>query len=653
MCGITGFLARRVSNNQHSILRVMTDQIYHRGPDAVGYWHDMSHGVALGHRRLAIVDLTHTGAQPMVSESGRYILIFNGEIYNHAELRSELNYAWKGNSDTESILAGFDIWGIEKTLKRCVGMFALCVWDKQTRALTLARDRFGEKPLYYGWMGSGKNSVFLFGSDLRALRMHPTFHEEISSSALSSFLQNMAVTGTQSIYKGIQKVSPGTMITVSLHEPNPISKKYWSLEQVAIDAICNPFSGTEQDAVDGLENILKKTVHQQMLADVPLGAFLSGGVDSSTIVALMQSLSETPVQTFCIGFEEDTYSEAKYASAVAKHLGTAHTELIVTPQQALDVIPLLPSVYDEPFADSSQIPTFLLSKITKQHVTVALSGDGGDELFSGYNRYQIAARYWPYLSRVPRPLRYIISSALHSFSPSALDRLSAHLSISNNWIGIGEKLHKAASVLTSASTDELYRGLVAAGWRFPNQIMRHHFEPVSLVNVSELKRFTDIQKMMIMDGLNYLPDDILTKVDRAAMGVSLEVRVPFLDHRVVDFAWSLPSDLKLRPTGSGSITKWALREVLYRHVPKHLIDRPKAGFGVPLEIWLRGPLRDWAEDLLSLKRLNDDGYFYADPIRKMWNEHLSGRRNHQHPLWCVLMFNSWLDGQYRSVARQI
>lgn len=649
MCGLTGYLAWQASADQQAnAIKHMTDQIAHRGPDSAGYWQDIAAGLAFGHRRLAIVDLSPAGAQPMVSVSGRYVLAFNGEIYNHMCFRADLSladFAWRGHSDTETMLAGFDAWGIERTVQKCIGMFAFAVWDRQTQTLTLGRDRLGEKPLYYGWQGRGSKAVFLFGSEIKALRAHPAFDAAVSPRALASYLQNMAVAGSQSIYEGIHKVAPGTLLTVSPANPVPVIQRYWSLVDIAVQGGLQPFSGSAIDAVDALELLLKDAVAQQISADVPLGAFLSGGVDSSTIVALMQAQSARAVKTFSIGFAEDAYNEAEYARAVAKHLGTEHTDLYVTPQQALDVIPQLPSLYDEPFADSSQIPTFLVSQMTRQHVTVALSGDAGDELFAGYNRYQLTASLWPKLSRIPKSLRQAAGWGITRFSPATLNRWASHLPASRRWVGVGDKLHKGASVMAADSTDALYSGMVATGWADPVQILREPIPYSSPLYMPELAGLTDVQRMMALDGLNYLPDDILTKVDRAAMGVSLETRVPFLDHRVVEFAWRLPMAYKLRYEKNGWISKWALRQVLYRYVPKALIERPKAGFGVPLEHWLRGPLRDWAEDLLSQERLTRDGYLNPAPVRKKWAEHLSGQRNHQHALWCVLMFQAWLDQQ--------
>ncbi len=647
MCGLTGFL--RVIGGvdgalAQDVLHQMANALVHRGPDNDGYWVDPEAGIGLAHRRLAIVDLSPAGAQPMVSSSGRYVLAFNGEIYNHQLLRQPLEREgkvvslWRGNSDTETLLAGFDTWGVENTLQRVIGMFAIALWDRELRTLTLARDRLGEKPLYYGWQGQCGEAAFLFGSELSALRRHPMFVADINRNALGLYMRHNCIGGANSIYTGIHKLLPGHILTVSSAAPEPVVRAWWSGAAVAAHGVTHPFAGTPDEAVSALEALLLDAVGQQMMADVPLGAFLSGGIDSSTVVALMQAQSARPVRTFSIGFHEEGYNEAEHAKAIAKHLGTDHTELYVTPEQALAVIPKLSSLYSEPFADSSQIPTFLVSQLARQHVTVSLSGDAGDELFCGYNRYQMTAGLWGKVSCLPHPLRQLAASAVTALPPGVWDKLGGLLPMSR----VGDKLHKGAALLGSRSVADLYRGMVSH-WSDPASVVIGATEPATVLTSlpPALQGLGDVERMMSLDMLSYLPDDILVKVDRAAMGVSLETRVPFLDHRVVEFAWSLPLAYKLR----GGVTKWPLRQVLYRYVPHELIERPKMGFGVPIDSWLRGPLREWAETLLAEPRLRTEGYFDPAPIRQKWAEHLSGKRNWQYHLWDVLMFQSWLETQ--------
>lgn len=658
MCGLAGFLGGQWSGDSVSqCLKAMTDAIVRRGPDAEGQWMDMEGAIGLGHRRLSIVDLSAAGAQPMFSASGRYVIAFNGEIYNHMDLREDMQAqggapAWRGHSDTETLLAGFDAWGIRATVERAIGMFAFAVWDRQSRTLTLARDRMGEKPMYYGWQGMGNVGVFLFGSELKALRAHPAFGAQIDRGALCLFMRHNNVGGAHSIYQGIQKLLPGSLLTVSLAAPTPVVQTYWSNVEAAQRGVAHRFEGSATEAVNALETLLKDAIRRQMMADVPLGAFLSGGIDSSTVVALMQTQTSRPVKTFSIGFHEAGYNEAKHAKAVASHLGTDHTEMYVTSDEALAVIPKLAGLYCEPFADSSQIPTFLVSQLARRHVTVSLSGDAGDELFCGYNRYVLTASLWKKLSAVPLPLRRGLARVLTSLSPDRLNRLAAGTLLSSRWSNVGDKLHKGAGVMTAGSAAELYRGMVSH-WPNPNDVVLDGSEPATILNssMSALEGLSEVERMMALDLQTYLPDDILTKVDRAAMGVSLETRVPFLDHRVVEFAWHLPMQCKLRYEDKRYTTKWALRQVLFRHVPKALIERPKMGFGVPIDGWLRGPLRAWAEHLLSESRLKREGFFNAAAIRQKWSEHLSGQRNWQHQLWCVLMFQGWLEENTKPVAQ--
>ncbi len=642
MCGIAGLLSHKIVDLDYlvNIAGIMP----HRGPDDSGIWHDQDKGIGLAHRRLAVLDLSPAGHQPMHSASGRYVITFNGEIYNHNKLRAELeknNLAptWCGHSDTETLLAAIEAWGIEPTLQCCIGMFAIALWDRFTQTLTLVRDRLGEKPLYFGWQGDN----FLFGSELKALKTHPAFKADINRDALCLYLRHHYISAPYSIYQGIHKLLPGTWLQVSRTQREPHIQTYWSGIEISRQGKAQPFTGSPNDAVNALEVLLKDAIGQQMMADVPLGAFLSGGIDSSTVLSLMQAQSSQPIKTFSIGFYEELYNEAAHAKEVAKHLGTDHTELYVTPDECMQVIPRLPTLYDEPFSDSSQIPTFLVSQLARQHVTVSLSGDAGDELFAGYNRYQITADKWEKLSRIPRPIRQWAAKAITSVSPASWNRIASNLKsvipAFKRWASIGEKLHKGAGVMTSHSETDLYLGMVS-GWQHPTGVIIGGIKSPTFLNgnLLDLSHLNTVERMMVLDLLTYLPDDILCKVDRAAMGVSLETRVPFLDHRVVEFAWRLPLEYKLRE----GQTKWALRQILYRYVPKELIERPKMGFGVPIDSWLRGSLRDWAENLLDESRLRQEGYFNPEPIRQKWKEHLSGERNWQYHLWDVLMFQAWL-----------
>jgi asparagine synthase (glutamine-hydrolysing) len=652
MCGITGFIGfgrSERSENLESLARGMVAALRHRGPDDAGAWVDPESGVGLGHSRLAIVDLSPQGRQPMFSRCGRFVVVFNGEIYNHHEIRRELEQrrrgvTWRGHSDTEVMLAAFDAWGVEAALKRFVGMFAFALWDRSEQVLYLGRDRMGEKPLYYGWQGES----FLFGSELKALRRHRDWRGELNRDALALYLRLSYVPAPYTIYSGIRALEPGCLLTLQLREgaaaelaaPQP----YWSPREVAENGVRDPFTGGDEEAVDRLDALLRQAIGKQMLADVPLGAFLSGGVDSSTIVALMQAQSNRPVRTFTIGFDAAAYDEASYAREGARHLGTDHTELYVTSRDALDVIPRLPTLYDEPFGDVSQIPTFLVSQLTRNHVTVSLSGDGGDELFGGYNRYFWAPGIWDRIGSLPKQARVLAARLIKSRSARSWDALfesfapilPGRLKQRNP----GSKLHKLAGILDAATPFDLYLRLVSQ-WRDPGDLVLGGLEPGTVL--SERGRHPQLQDfsqlMMYLDAVSYLPGDILVKVDRASMGVSLESRTPFLDHRIFEYAWRLPMSMKIR----GGEGKWILRQVLYRYVPKALIERPKAGFAVPLESWLRGPLREWGEELLDEKRLIREGILNPAPIRKKWLEHLSGREDWQHYLWNVLMFQAWLQ----------
>ncbi|OWW18564.1 asparagine synthase (glutamine-hydrolyzing) [Noviherbaspirillum denitrificans] len=653
MCGIAGFLSGVPLHSEGegiAFVKRMSAAIQHRGPDDSGWWQDGVHPLFLGHRRLSIVDLSPAGHQPMHSSSGRYVIVFNGEIYNHLSLRERMESEgrapdWRGHADTETLLAGFDAWGIQSTVEQAIGMFAFAVWDRQERVLTLCRDRLGEKPLYYGWQRQGRHHAFLFGSELKALRAHPAFEGTINRGALSLLLRYNYVPAPYSIYEGIAKLPPGCLLAMSPDSRETKLTQYWSGTQAAGQGVANPFTDSPEQAVDALENLLKDAVRRQMMADVPLGAFLSGGIDSTTIVALMQSQSSRPVKTFSIGFHEEEFNEAERAKAVARHLGTDHTELYVTADQAMRVIPSLPALYDEPFSDSSQIPTYLVAQLARRHVTVSLSGDAGDELFCGYNRYQVTATLWNKIAAGPLALRKLAASGLTSVSPQTWNSLARSVSglipRSMRFANVGDKLHKGAEVLGSDSVDALYLKL-ASHWHDPAAVVLGGSEPPALLtrDAHTVAGLDSVQRMMLLDMLTYLPDDILVKVDRAAMAVSLETRVPYLDHRVVEFAWSLPQSVKLRD----GQTKWVLRQVLQRHVPEALVSQPKMGFGVPIGAWLRGPLRAWAESLLDESRLRREGFFDPAPIRQMWNEHLAGKPR-QFYLWDVLMFQSWLEHQ--------
>jgi asparagine synthase (glutamine-hydrolysing) len=648
MCGIAGFLNLTGSEADPAVARTMADRIVHRGPDDSGAWSEGP--VALGHRRLAILDLSPAGHQPMHSACGRYVIAFNGEIYNYHIVKKEIDShaslgqlvtPWRGHSDTEVMLAAIARWGFAATLARLAGMFAIALWDRHDRVLYLARDRLGEKPLYYGQIGD----VIVFGSELKALRGHPAWKGDIDRGALSLMMRHNYIPAPYSIYQGIQKLHAGNFLRVTDKGDTKI-EPYWSLPKLVEGSRSSLFKGSDTEAIDELEARLSHTIREQMGADVPLGAFLSGGIDSSTVVALMQAQSNRPVRTFSIGFFEESFNEAQHAKVVANHLGTEHTELYVTAKQAQDVIPRLPTLYDEPFADSSQIPTFLVSQLARQHVTVSLSGDGGDELFGGYNRYFIAGNVWRQMSRVPDAMRDAIACGIRCLSPQTwtkLSRIGMPLIPARYRHGnIGDKLHKLASILGSGGQEVIYHQLLSH-WQEPSSLVHQGYElPTALTDPSRVAKLDNfVERMMLLDSISYLPDDILVKVDRAAMGVSLETRVPLLDHRMVEFAWSLPFDMKVR---SGE-SKWLLRQVLHRHVPKRIMDRPKMGFGVPIDHWLRGPLREWAEDLLDPARMKEEGFLDPTPIQQKWQQHLSASQNWQYLLWDVLMFQAWLRNQ--------
>ena len=631
-------LFRSQINHDRMVARAgaMADALAHRGPDGSGTWADPAAGIALGHRRLAIVDLSPTGHQPMQSRCGRFVLSYNGEVYNHTELRRDLQVAGKefdGTSDTEVIVEGFAAWGVQATVERLIGMFAIAVFDRADGSLQLIRDRLGIKPLYYGTFGQ----LTLFGSTLAALRQHPDWPRSLDRTAVAQFLRVGYVPAPRSIYEGVSKLEPGCILKIEAGGETRLTR-YWDLRALAQSWREAPHDGDDTTLVDELEQLLSDAVGRRMLADVPLGAFLSGGIDSSTVAALMQAQSDRPIRTFSIGFHEHDFDEATHAKAVARHLGTNHTELYVDAERARQLIPDLPCWYDEPFADSSQIPTMLLSELTRRHVTVALSGDGGDELFAGYNRYLATLRYWRPISQVPRSVRNTAGSGVRAVPTAGWDALFRL--VPGKWRPpqAGDKAHKFAKLLQADGPEAFYANTLTH-WQQPEQLVRGAERADWALDDHGLRdAFPDtLDWMQYLDTVTYLPDDILTKVDRASMAYSLEARVPILDHRVVAFAWRIPPERRVR----GGDGKWALRQVLYRHVPREMMERPKMGFGVPIGEWLRGPLRDWAEDLLSHDRLAREGVLEPDLVRTAWKEHLSGTRNWQYPIWNVLMFQAW------------
>jgi asparagine synthase (glutamine-hydrolysing) len=651
MCGFAGFVSKSVQlDAAYPVLERMGKAIRHRGPDDSGIWVDPESGVGLVHQRLSIVDLSAAGRQPMHSASNRFVIAFNGEIYNHLELRAWLanetgqSPAWRGHSDTESLLACIEAFGFEKTLQRSVGMFAMALWDRKLGTLSLARDRLGEKPLYYGWIGN----TLLFASELHAIRAHPQCSPQISRGALSLFMRFGYVPTPYSILEGINKLPPGSWIcfsstSISNGTLSP-AIPYWSLQQVVRKGNEQPFNRGDELAVNTLSDLLTDAIQLQQVADVPLGAFLSGGVDSSLIVSLMQAQSSRPVNTYTIGFEEEEFNEANHAAAVARHLGTQHHEVYLSGADALKVIPKLSHIYDEPFADPSQVPTRLVCEVARGSVTVALSGDAGDELFGGYNRYLMAGRLWSRMSKVPRPLRRSVAGIIGQVSPQSWGSLygAAKGLLPSRWqvSQPSDKIHKLIEMLSVKDRYALYKNLVSQ-WKSPENVVLGGNPPDSLLDASDdfMPTLGFEEWMMLMDAQTYLPDDILLKMDRAAMSVSLETRVPLLDHRVVEFAAHLPLDMKIRNDQG----KWILRQILYRHVPREMIERPKTGFAIPLGQWMRGPLRDWAETLLAESRLISEGFFNAGVVRQRWKEHLSGHKDWQSSLWTVLMFQSWLD----------
>ncbi|HVW28547.1 MAG TPA: asparagine synthase (glutamine-hydrolyzing) [Polyangiaceae bacterium] len=642
MCGIAGLLASDPARvvEARDVVQRMTGRLSHRGPDGHGVWVDDVAGVALGHRRLAIVDLSPAGAQPMQSADGRWVVTYNGEIYNRQELATELtDVPFRGHSDTEVLLEGIARWGVGSTVRKCIGMFAFAAWDRLDRRLYLVRDRLGIKPLYWATCGG----TILFGSELSALRAHPAFDSEIDLGAVAAYFRYCTVPAPLSIYRSTRKVLPGTILAFGAGSDEPVSEVFWSAMDVANASHARPFDGTYEEGLDALERLLGDSVARRMVADVPLGAFLSGGIDSSLVVALMQSKSSRPIKTFTIGSIEPSFDESGPARDVAKALGTDHTELLVTPREAQAVIPELPQVYDEPFADPSMIPTLLVSRLARASVTVALSGDGGDELFGGYNRHLWAPRIWRAMRYWPLPVRAGLSKLIRSVSASTWDVVAARakplLPASLEVRLPGGKLHKLASILSAKEPRELYTKLTIAGAADVVIGATESTDPWQAAMPPTLFGFSE--QMMLLDLTTYLPDDILTKVDRASMAVALEARVPMIDHRVVALAWQFPQDFRIR----NGITKAPLRDLLSRFLPRILFERPKSGFGIPVGDWVRGPLRDWAEDLLDARRIRSRGVLDEHRVAALWRNHLEGRTSDSAGIWSVLMFQAWLSAQ--------
>lgn len=650
MCGFAGYWDYSAGQSKDQLLNqatTMAATLRHRGPDHHGAWADPKAGVAFGFRRLSVLDLCATGYQPMHSADGQYVVVFNGEIYNCGPLRQDLEdhgHVFRGRSDTEVLLEAVSEWGLESSVKRFDGMFAFALWDSKMHQLHLVRDRLGEKPLYYGWVGK----TLLFGSELKALRGYPGFEASVNHQSLLLYLHYGYIPTPHSVYDNFYKLPPATILSVGLGgtELETRSSAYWSAKELALRGVAEPFPGSTGEAIVELDRLLRDSVRLRMLADVPVGAFLSGGIDSSTVVSMMQAEAGAPVKTFSIGFQADSHNEAAHAKRVAEHLGTTHNEFLVTPEEAMAVIPKLPYIYDEPFADSSQIPTFLISRWAREQVTVSLSGDGGDELFGGYNRHAWVPRIWSNLGWLPKRIRRMIATLLNTPAlqvwEALSERMRPHLLYSGTPVQSGDKLQKLAEVLTANDPMDMYFGL-ASHWRDPGSLLVKSTEVADVLGGSSGSGdFSETAlQMMYLDMVTYLPDDILVKLDRASMACSLEVRVPLLDHRLVEFAWTLPLSLKIR----GGQGKWILRQVVHKYVPQNLVERPKSGFAIPLRQWLRGPLREWAESLLDDRKLRHEGFFNSKPIRQKWQEHLSGKRNWQSELWDVLMFESWLDAQ--------
>jgi len=640
MCGITGFIHH--TPDSETVINTMTDALHHRGPDAGGVWRDDNAGIALGHRRLSIVDLSQAGSQPMTSASGRYVLVYNGEIYNFTELQPELmqsGYAFRGHSDTEVLLAAIETWGMRTALDRCSGMFAFALWDQSKHTLTLARDRVGKKPLYYGWC----NGAFLFGSELKALARHPAFDTTINRSALGELMRLGWIPEPLSIYSSIRKLPPGCRLQIKAGTAAGSAEPeyYWRANEACRNAGESGFSGNYAAATKRLDALLHAAVGRRMVADVELGALLSGGIDSTSVVALMQQQAERPVKTFTIGFAEPRFNEAEHAAAIARHLGTDHQELYVTPEQCLDVVGRLPAIYDEPFADISQVPTLLVSQLARQQVKVVLSGDGGDELFAGYTHYTEALQQWQRLQHIPVPLRRLLRTVALGYGQFSW-QLFSHSSNRTmpGWQRVGSKLEKRTRGWIRETPQQFLIERNAHCLQPENLVIGYAVPDISITEDDRWLTGTDpLQQMQHLDYIGYLPGDILVKVDRASMAVGLEVRAPILDTGIAEFAWSLPVDFLVDRNGGKRI----LRDVMHRYVPRELTDRPKRGFSMPIEDWLRGPLHDWALDLLDPAGLGQQGFLNPESVETIWKQHMAGWRNHSNLLWSILMFQSWLS----------
>lgn len=647
MCGIAGFIDSSHSfKNSQEVLRDMANTLAHRGPDASGIWfHEPTH-VGMAHTRLKIIDCTDAAAQPMHSQSGRFTLVFNGEIYNFQELREELGalgVAFRSHSDTEVLLAAIETWGVQGAARRAVGMFAFAVHDVLERTLHLVRDRIGIKPLYFGWIGQGDARVFAFASELKAIVCVPNFERAVDRAALADYFQFLYVPAPRTIWKGISKLAPAHMMSINVDTGETQTAMYWNARAIAERGVAEPFIGTDAQAEEALLTRVRSAVEAHMVADVPVGAFLSGGIDSTLVTAVMQSISPRPIRTFTVGFQETQSDERMHATNIAKHLKTEHTNVQVSAHELRDGIPLLAQMFDEPFADSSQLPTYLISRAARQHVTVALSGDGGDELFAGYNRHRMMDHVWPALQKIPAPLRTTAALMIRMFSTKQLDVVGKFakpiLPNALRTSQFGDHLHKLASLAKCKEWTDAYVALVSA-WNDPAKLVIDSRPETTRVDPIQQANMPDaLRAMQWIDQTTYLVDDILTKVDRASMAASLETRVPLLDHRLVEFAWTLPVDMKVR-NGQG---KWILRQALNTFVPAPLMDRPKMGFGIPLESWLRGPLQDWASDLLDERRVRDQGFLNADVVTNEWTQLCAGGGGHQHKAWALLMWMAWVE----------